>query len=160
MSKKLIKDGADKQSVLTRVLRPTLLQAGYIVVTYNARGVGKSAGWQSWVGGGEGEDASEVARWAWEMMGCNNADKGTLLSCVRQPSLEEATTDSAGLLLWLSRCNPVSTYTSNAVPASRHSLCPDLAPYLDHFRFRLVASRSQEVPGSTENCTIDPGRVR
>lgn len=71
-----------RDSVLTRYIAPILLEAGFVVVTYNARGVGQSQGWSSWMGRSEGEDAAAVIHWTLQRMGLEKDDQAFLLCCV------------------------------------------------------------------------------
>lgn len=56
--------GGRMDDPVVHALKAPLLRAGYAVLRYNSRGVGRSAGWPSLTGLQEARDLEELVRWA------------------------------------------------------------------------------------------------
>ncbi|KZT29718.1 alpha/beta-hydrolase [Neolentinus lepideus HHB14362 ss-1] len=55
--------GGSKDDPTLRCLERVLVSAGYYVVRYNSRGVGKSSGWPSFTGSSEAQDLRDLVQW-------------------------------------------------------------------------------------------------
>ncbi|PPR02607.1 hypothetical protein CVT24_002178 [Panaeolus cyanescens] len=152
--------GNKNDPVLTG-LTPVFLAAGYNVLRYNSRGVGKSSGRASFTGFSEGTDLEEVIKWAevefqqLKSIVILGYSHGSLIAslCPPHPTIETfyiLLSYPLGPRSWLTLFNS-STYTSALAKLGTTPGVRLLVVYTDNDEFTSLSSYERWTQSLTEN---------